>query len=434
MSHPLTRIGVVLIASIALVLFSPVQAQPSTDGSVPSADSLRLSDLVQQAVSANPDLQAARLEAAARAEKVAQARSWPEPTVGATYFPRSIVTARGAQRSQWRVQQTLPVPGSRSLRGEVAELGADVVHRQTEALQQEVALNVRRAYYTLYRVQRQEQLIRRFQDDLRQAEDVALAQYEVGEEGQPAVLKAQIERERLQVRLESLDAARQRTVQTLARLTGNASLATDGAIYVQAPRRERVVSARVEDALAQRPEVAALQQSVKQAERKVDLVQREKWPDVTVGAQYFDIESTGLTPMMDGRDALALSVGVKIPLWRGAERAQVDEAVLQRRAAESRLDALALDVRTDLQRLEATLDRQERQLRILDATLIPRAETALEATLSAYRTGQSDFLDLLDAERTLFQLQLDRATIFSRLLTTQAEQDRVAGRTAVSDR
>jgi outer membrane protein TolC len=173
---------------------------------------------------------------------------------------------------------------------------------------------------------------------------------------------------------------------------------------------------------------------VEQAERRIDLARREQWPDVTVGAQYVDIAESDLTPTMDGRDALALSLGIKIPLWRGAERAVIDESELQRRAAASRLDALELDVKTELQRLEATLHRQERQLRILDQTLIPRAETALEATLSAYRTGQTDFLDVLDAERTLFQLRLDRAAIFARLLTTQAEQDRVAGRTALPGR
>jgi len=438
MSYLLTRIRAGLLLAVCLVMSTSTSValasgDPSDRFNI-TADSLRLPDLVRQAVSVNPELQAARLEADARAREVAQARSWPEPSIGATYFPRSIVTARGPQRSRWQVQQTIPVPGSRSLRGEVANLGADVAYREAEVLQQEIALQVRRAYYTLYGVQRQEGLIRRFQDDLRRAEDVALTRYEVGEEGQPAVLKAQIERERLDVRLESLGAVRDRTLQTLSRLTGNASLATDAGAVARPPSRNAGRSVPVQDALARRPEVAALRRSVEQAERRIDLARREQWPDVTVGAQYVDIAESDLTPMMDGRDAVALSLGIKIPLWRGAERAVIDESELQRRAAASRLDALELDVKTELQRLEATLHRQERQLRILDQTLIPRAETALEATLSAYRTGQTDFLDVLDAERTLFQLRLDRAVIFARLLTTQAEQDRVAGRTALPGR
>ena len=42
------------------------------------------------------------------------------------YQPYSIVTARGPQRSLWQVQQPIPVPGTRRLRGEVADLRADV--------------------------------------------------------------------------------------------------------------------------------------------------------------------------------------------------------------------------------------------------------------------------------------------------------------------
>jgi hypothetical protein len=35
------------------------------------------------------------------------------------------VTARGPQRSQWQLRQSIPFPGKRSLRGEGAALGAD---------------------------------------------------------------------------------------------------------------------------------------------------------------------------------------------------------------------------------------------------------------------------------------------------------------------
>jgi outer membrane protein TolC len=132
--------------------------------------------------------------------------------------------------------------------------------------------------------------------------------------------------------------------------------------------------------------------------------------------------------MMNGQDALALSVGVQVPLWRGKQRAQAVEARAERRRAEARLEALRQEVETRIRDLQHRIERQRRQLALLDDTLLPKAETALEATLSAYRTGQNDFLDLLDAERTLFQLRLDRASTHARLLKTQAELDRTLGR------
>lgn len=406
---------------------------PSADLSAPShasrSDStLHLSDLLRAAAAANPSLQAARLRAEARATDRAQARALPDPVVGATYFPYSVVTARGAQRTQWRMQQSIPFPGTRALKGDIADLGADAAGAQAEALAQELALRIQRAYYTLYRVRQHQRLIRRFQADLEQFEEAALAQYEVGTEGQPAVLKAQIERQRLGVRLETLAADRRSSLQTLARLTGRPSLADTAAVpAVTDPRPAPEPSA--DDAIAQRPEAQALQSQIDRSERETALARKDRWPDLTLGMQYFDIRQTGLPPTMTGRDALAVSVGVQVPLWRGKQRAQIEEARLEQRQAEAELEAFRLEVRTQIADLRSRRERQRRQLTLLDETLLPKAETAREATLSGYRTGQNDFLDLLDAERTLFQLRLDRASVYARLLKTTAELERAIGQT-----
>ena len=396
-----------------------------------AAPTLRLDSLLAAAARSNPSLQAARLKAEARAQRGVQAGALPDPTVGATTFPVPLVTARGEQRTQWRVQQSFPFPGTRSLRREVADLGADVARADAQALEQTLALRIRRAYYTLVRVQAHERAIRRFPADLEQFEQAAIAQYEVGEEGQSAVLKAQIERQRLETRLEGLAAERQSALQTLARLTGRAALAERDA-QVAIPSRPDLPSTAPDEALDRRPEADRLRRRIEQSEREVDLAKKEQWPDFTVGAQYFDIAATDLTPTMTGRDALALSVGVTVPLWRSKQEANIREARIERRRAETELADFRLMVRTRLADLRQQIERHRRQLALLDETLLPKAETALETALSGYRTGQNDFLDLLDAERTLFQLRLQRASVSARLLTTQAEWERAAGRVGLT--
>ena len=426
-----SAVGVLLMAAVP---FAAAQPQPDAVRSTllgsPAAPSaaptLRLDSLLAAAARGNPSLQAARLRADARAQRGAQAGALPDPTVGATALPVPVVTARGEQRTQWRVQQALPFPGTRSLRREVAELGAEVAAADAQVLEQDLALRVRRAYYTLLRVQAHERSLRRFQADLEQFEQAAISQYEVGAEGQSAVLKAQIERQRLETRLEGLAAERQSALQALARLTGQEALARRDA-QATAPARPEPPRARPDDALDRRPEAAQLRRRVERSEREVDLAEKEQWPGFTVGAQYFDIAATDLTPTMTGRDALALSVGVTVPLWRDKQAAQIQEAQIERRRAETELAAFRLEVRTRLADLQQRIERQRRQLSLLDETLLPKAETALETSLSGYRTGQNDFLDLLDAERTLFQLRLQRASVFARLLTTRAEWERAAG-------
>jgi outer membrane protein TolC len=412
-------------ADVALNSFLDPGARKGRPEASASDSTLRLSELLRAAATANPSLQAARLRAESRRSEPAQARALPDPVVGATVFPYSVVTARGAQRSQWRAQQSIPFPGTRALRGTVAELRADAAQADADALAQTLALQIRRAYYTLYRVQEERRVIRRFQSDLRQFEDVALAQYEVGTEGQPAVLKAQIERQRLDVQVETLLAERRSALQRLARLTGRASLADDS-VRVAAPAEASAT--RVDRPLDRRPEATALQAEIDRATQSIALARKETWPDLTIGVQYVDIAERDLTPTMNGRDALAVSLGVQVPLWRGKQKAQIEEARVERRRAQAELDAFELEVRTQIDDLRSQIDRQRSQLRLLQDRLLPKAETALDATLSAYQTGTTDFLDLLDAQRTLFQLRLQRIGVYTRLLHTTADLERAAGR------
>ncbi len=426
----LFRVVAVLVAA-ALSPPSPVHAQP-----VPSDTTvLRLDALLREVEGANPSLRAARLRADALRTERAQASAWPEPTVGVAYQPYSIVTARGPQRSLWQVQQPIPVPGTRRLRGEVADLRADVASADAATVAQDLALRVKEAYYTLYLVQEQERLTRRFQDELAGFESSATAQYEVGRGPQQAILKAQIERGRLTVRLEQLAEERASAQQRLARLVGRTNTERlSGVVRVAPPDGDILSPDPVAAALRQRPEAEALRRTQQRANREEALARKAFWPDVTVGLQYVDIQSSGLTPTMTGRDALAVSLGIKVPLWRGKLNAQVDEAQIEARRAETQLEALALDIRTQLADLQQQIQRQQRQLTLLRDTLIPQAETALEATLNAYSTGRTDFLDLLDAERTLFQLQMESEATYARFLKTTAALERTLGVASLPER
>lgn len=419
---PLFRV-VAVVAAVVLLSISPVCAQPApSDTTV-----LNLDDLLHEVEAANPSLQAARLRAEALRTERAQASAWPDPMVGVAYQPYSIVTARGPQRAQWQVQQQIPLPGTRRLRAEVAGLQAEVADAEAATVARDLALQVKEAYYTLYRVQEQMRLIRRFQSELDGFESSAAAQYEVGRGTQQAILKAQIERGRLALRLEQLAEERASAQQRLARLTGRTDTeGLAGAVRV-APPDGPLLQDPVATALQQRPEADALRRTQQRANREEALARKAFWPDLTVGLQYVDIAASDLTPTMTGRDALAVRLGITVPLWRDKLNAQVREARIEARRAETQLDALQLDIRMRLGDLRQRLQRQRRQLTLLNDTLIPQAETALEATLNAYSTGRTDFLDLLDAERTLFQLQMEYEATYVRSLKTVAALERMLG-------
>lgn len=409
---------------LALMLAALVPG--SAAGQTP--DSLSLETVLRVAAEENPRLYAAQLRTRSLETRAGQVQALPDPTVGVSYFARPIVTARGEQRSQWRIQQAIPAPGTRSLQRDVARLDAEGSRAQAATVAQSIAADLHNTVYTLYRIQETIRLIERFQSDLDQFETVALAQYEAGTEGQPAVLKAQIERQRLDLRLEQLRADYASAANRLANLTGQPSL-DRMALAIARPEAPPVPDA---SAPSDRPEIDALRADIEKAERRTDLARKERWPSFSVGLQYFDIADTGLTPTMDGRDALAISAGVSIPLWQGSTDAKVAEAQIDRRRASTNLDAFELDVRTRKAALRERLIRQQSQLQQLRATLIPKAEMTVESALSSYQTGRADFLDLLDAQRTLFQLQQDHATLYTRYLSSHADFRYVTGQLSLT--
>ena len=148
--YPL-RTRIIGIALAAILGALPALGQPTM---------LSLDALLAEVDAANPSLRAARLEAAARAEVGDQVGALPDPTVSLTAFPYPLVTALGAQRSQWRVEQMIPWPGTLGLRERSADLGAEVAEHEAEVLALDLALQVKRAYYTLYRLQRTDPLVR----------------------------------------------------------------------------------------------------------------------------------------------------------------------------------------------------------------------------------------------------------------------------------
>lgn len=422
-----------LVAALTAAILSIGSQSLHAQSTLSDTTVLHLDDLLREVERANPSLRAAQLEAEALGTKRSQVSALPDPTAGISYQPYPMVTARGVQRSQWQFQQQIPFPGKRSLRREIAGLGAGVAASEADAFMHDLAAEVKEAYYNLYRVQEQARLVQQFREELEEFEEVATTQYEVGRGTQQAILKAQVERGRLEIRLDQLEEERQSAQQTLARLLDRPDLkGLTGAVRVTPPEDVEEQDL-VETALQQRPEVKAIHQTQERAERQEALARREFWPDFTLGVNYTDIQATDLMPTMTGRDAVSFSVGIKMPLWQGKQRAQLEEAQLEERRAEAQLDALQLDIRTRIGDLQNQLRQQQDQLTRLEETLIPQAETARDASLSAYSADRTDFLNLLDAERTLFQLQMDYEDTYARYLKTTASLERTLGVTSLSD-
>ncbi|MCA9709302.1 MAG: TolC family protein [Myxococcales bacterium] len=142
------------------------------------------------------------------------------------------------------------------------------------------------------------------------------------------------------------------------------------------------------------------------AGERVREARADRFPSLGVGVDWILTgPSTSATPPPDsGKDAVAVSLSVRVPLWAPAYRASEDEA----RARGAALRARALDARNgvaaDVRQQLARTHEDVRRVRVYRSTLVPQAETTLESVLGSYAAGRSTVAELLLAERELLAL------------------------------
>lgn len=415
-----TRSVVLLVAAYAL----PAIGQHAAHAPAAS-DTLRL-DAVLAALDASPELRASRLGADARAAAAEAAGAWPDPTAGVTVQPFPLVTARGAQRSAWRVEQPIHWPGTRRLRRASAGFGAEIAAAESDVLAADLALEAQEAYIQLARVQASERLIRQYQQRLGAFAEAAAVRYEVGRGPQASILRAQLEGGRLDSRLFALEANRHLALSMLARLLDRPDLRV-GSVVVEEPALPETDSLLLTLARRQRAEYDALAAAEAQAQTDIALAQKAFYPELGVGVTYYDIADRDVPMTADGADALALSVSVRVPLDRSSRRARLAASRLRAEQIGARQDALDTAVQTHIDGHLAHARHERDALLLLRNRLIPQAQTTVASTQSAYTVGQVDFLDLLDAERALFELRLAEADAQARFLIAAAQLARALG-------
>lgn len=429
MKHRSSLSGVLAFAFAALVLLPSAVVHGQVTEERPADSLVSLDDLLVEARLNNPSLRAAFLNATALATRRDQVSKLPDPTFGFSWQPYPIYTARGTQRTQFRLEQMFPFPGVQNLRGDIADRDTEAAYFRAQASRLDLEFQVKQAYFELYRIQQLLDLVHTFQATLEDFEESANRQYVVGTGSQQAVLKAQLEKNSLESIKIDLEKSRTSYAETLARLLNRSSASGFlGNLRAEAPPiptlDEDVI---LTTALIMRPELGAVDAEAGRADAQISLAKRRYWPDFGLNITYFDIAANEQLPMGSGTDALAIGAKIKVPLQLGRRGATVEEAKVRRSQVEARREALESEFRTQIADLVNQVKQEEQQLRLFGEVLIPQAEVTLQATLSDYTTGRTDFLNLLDAERMLFSLHNSYENVFVRYLKVRAALERAAG-------
>lgn len=398
---------------------------------IPAADEAELSEaglpeLQAYAARHNPGLASAYHDWTAALERIPQARALPDPIFSYGYFVQEVETRVGPQRQRFGLTQSLPWFGTLSLRGEIAALAADEAGAQYETRRLGLRRRVAQTYYELAYLERAVAVTAENLQLLQEIEQVVLARYRAGAAEHAAVIRTQLEIGRLSERLQSLADARRPAAAALNAVLGRRADAPLPAphpipshsqtLAAEAGRTETSLSAATAwDWLREsNPRLHGRQAAIARQEAAIDLARREYFPSFALGADYIDTGEARM-PQIDesGKDPILARFSIQLPLWFAGRRAATAEATSRYRAARQARDEQEDLLMAELERALYELRDAERKIALYTETLIPQAAQSIAVTRQAFAAGRSGFLDLIDAQRILLELQLagERAAV-----------------------
>ncbi len=387
-----------------------------------SGTTLTLRDALSRAIEANPDLKALGFELPALAGRREQAGLRPNPELG---LEVENVTGSGEFRGTRDAEITLALSqlielgGKRELRVGVVdaeygvaesdlavarlELAAEVLRRFVQAAQDQALLAL-----SARRIELAERTLTTVQDRV----NAALASAAEGHRATAARDRALLDRQTVERRLQS-------SLHRLAALWGEAnpgfaSVTADLYALPEVADFEALM-----ERLGASPDLTRLLTEARLRDAELHLAEAQRRPDVTVGGGLRRLEAS---------DDMALVFSVQIPLQiHDRNQGAIREARVRREQIDVEYDALLNRARAELFGFYQELQQARAETETLRGQVLPELEEALRQTESAYELGRYSYLELVDAQRNLIEVNGELIDAAARYHATLAEIERITG-------
>jgi cobalt-zinc-cadmium efflux system outer membrane protein len=378
---------------LGLALFSfPVAAFAQ------APEPLRLSrqQAIEEALVRNPALAAARAQVEEARANVVTAAAFADPTLAADVAGQTHIlnpASRGGTDQGFGV--TLPFPGKRGLRRDVATADLRVAEFNLTQLRQQVASQAAQAYDAIL-------VALRHREDLEQSKELASdfvrktqARFLGGTVARVDVVKAETDLAQAENDLftsERVITTARASLNRILGRAGGAPLELTTTLEVPGP----IVAIEQLEKLAEssRPEIATLLAQQQGATTATKLAHEFWLPDVNLNVTR---------NAQDGSPATftsGIAFGIPLFFWQH-QRGEVAAATHREEELAANLADLRAQVSLDVQTAYTNASTSLRQAAFIRDHLLPEAREVFRVASVSYGLGGSSALDLLDAKRTL---------------------------------
>jgi outer membrane protein, heavy metal efflux system len=357
------------------------------------AQSLSLDAALATALAHHPDVRASVQELEASHGATQQAGAWQNPEVSA--LVEDTLQATRTTTLQW--SQPIELGGKRTARISAAQAGQDQAELEVAARRAQVRSQVIAAFYGVAVAQERVKLSEGLSRLSSQALEAASKRVLAGKASPVEALKAQVAEAQAQAASTVAQSEWRAAMAQLRQALGDPSLEVAG---VEADIG-RLPSVAPWAPLAQRVEVSPTlvraQQEIARRQALSDLERARRTPDLTVTL------GTKRDPQL-GRNQAMVGVSLVLPLFDRNQGA-ILEASRREDKARIELEAVRASVNAQANQALSQLTAALSHAQTLRHKVLPAARQAFAASTTGYELGKFGYLDVLDAQRTLFEAE-----------------------------
>lgn len=358
------------------------------------ATNATLSVLLTFAFLNQPRIETAFYEYAAAVERITLERSLPDPRLTLELDIQDIVMT-----VMPGVMADLPWMRKLRIQADIASAESDAAYHAFVGSILRTAYEVKRPYYQLHFLTDRIAILKESHRLVVELEQIARAQTAAGKVTLQDVLRAQIEEERLRTEIVNLKESRAPMLAELKGALGISSGDPDPPFPegFESTPLDITSGSLLASALSENPRLKQMEAEVRMAEAGIRLARQSRLPDYNLGVEA-DVKAS---PVM-----WRPTLGVTLPIWRDKIAAEISRAQSGKKVAAARLSSEQIAVAVELADKVYSYGEATRNLTLFAEALLPKARQLLDVTRANYSSGNTDFINVIDAERSLLEFRL----------------------------
>ena len=354
---------------------------------------LTLSAALALAINQHPELAAAKREILASEAAIRQARMPPNPEL-------SIVMEdlRAERRStSVQINQAFELGGKRGARTKLAQFQLSAAENELRIKAAEIRAAVSQHFFAVLIAQERQRIAMISLELAQRSNEAANKQVGLGKIAPLAANKAAVAQAGVKLELAQANSELQIAKQSLALSLGLGAANSFPAeqqflgefnTLPSLPTLETLLQSLPQSPLMQRAQI-----EVAKREAMTALEKTQQVPDLTLSLGAKREQETG-------RQQAIFGLSIPLPLF---ERSHLQEVLARGDKARDELRASEIRAQSELRQAHQRLSLAREQAALLEKEVLPIAQNAFDSAMKGFEYGKFNFLDVLDAQRSLLQ-------------------------------